>query len=98
MWAWSCRECGRTCYYDMTTDELVCYQCGHRRKVQRQPSPQQNVTEPLRAEGAAIGLAKGEASGLAKGEASGLAKARAWLERKAAAERAGLPFDEPFPS
>ena len=50
-----------------------------------------------RAEGEAIGLAKGEASGLAKGEASGLAKARAWLERKAAAERAGLPFDEPFP-
>lgn len=55
----------------------------------------------LRAEGEAIGFAKGEASGLAKGEAkgeaSGLAKARAWLERKAAAERAGLPFDEPFP-
>ncbi len=46
MWAWSCRERGRTCYYDMTTDELVCYQCGHRRKVQRQPSPQQNDTEP----------------------------------------------------
>ncbi len=50
-----------------------------------------------RAEGEAIGLVKGEASGLAKGEASGLAKAKAWLERKAAAERAGLPFDEPFP-
>ena len=47
MWAWSCRERGRTCYYDMNTDELVCYQCGHRRKVQRQPSPQQNVTEPI---------------------------------------------------
>ena len=63
------------------------------------------VAEKLRAEGEAIGFAKGEASGLAKGEASGLAKgeasglekAKAWLERKAAAERAGLPFDEPFP-
>ena len=55
----------------------------------------------LRAEGEAIGLAKGEAKGLAEGEAIGLAKgraeARAWLERKAAAERAGLPFDEPPP-
>ena len=53
------------------------------------------------AEGEAIGLAKGEAIGLAEGEAIGLAKgraeARAWLERKAAAERAGLPFDEPPP-
>ena len=53
------------------------------------------------AEGEAIGLAKGEAIGLAEGEAIGLAKgraeARAWLERKAAAEQAGLPFDEPPP-
>ncbi len=55
------------------------------------------VAEKLRAEGEAIGFAKGEASGLEKGEASGLEKAKAWLERKAAAERAGLPFDEPFP-
>ena len=51
--------------------------------------------------GEAMGLAKGEAMGLAEGEAIGLAKgraeARAWLERKAAAERAGLPFDEPPP-
>ena len=57
------------------------------------------------AEGEAIGLAKGLAEGRAKGEAIGLAEglakgraeARAWLERKAAAERAGLPFDEPPP-
>ena len=53
------------------------------------------------AEGEAIGLAKGEAIGLAEGEAIGLAKgraeARAWLERKAAAEQAGLPFNEPPP-
>ena len=63
------------------------------------------VAEKLRAEGRAEGLAKGEAigeaKGLAEGEAIGLAKgraeARAWLERKAAAERAGLPFDEPPP-
>ena len=61
------------------------------------------------AKGEAIGEAKGlvegeaigEAKGLVEGEAIGLAKgraeARAWLERKAAAERAGLPFDEPPP-
>ena len=41
--------------------------------------------------------AEGEAVGLAKGLAQGRAEARAWLERKAAAERAGLPFDEPPP-
>ena len=63
------------------------------------------VAEKLRAEGEAIGLAKGladgQAKGLAEGEAIGLAKgraeARAWLERKAAAEQAGLPFNEPPP-
>ena len=53
------------------------------------------------AKGLVEGEAIGEAKGLAEGEAIGLAKgraeARAWLERKAAAERAGLPFDEPPP-
>ena len=41
--------------------------------------------------------AEGEAIGLAKGLAQGRAEARAWLERKAAAEQAGLPFNEPPP-
>ena len=51
----------------------------------------------LRAEGRAEGLAKGLAEGRAEGLAQGRAEARAWLERKAAAEQAGLPFDEPPP-
>ena len=55
------------------------------------------VAEKLRAEGEAIGLAKGLTEGEAIGLAKGRAEARAWLERKAAAERAGLPFDEPPP-
>ena len=43
------------------------------------------VREGIRAEGEAIGIEKGKA------------EVKAWWERKAAAERAGLPFDEPPP-
>ena len=51
------------------------------------------VRAAIRADGKAEGLVEGEAIGVAKGRA----EVMAWLERKAAAERAGLPFDEPPP-
>ena len=51
------------------------------------------VREAIRADAKAEGLAEGEAIGVVKGRA----EVMAWLERKAAAERAGLPFDEPPP-
>ena len=62
------------------------------------------------AEGLVVGLKEGHAEGLnegrkeghADGVAEGLRQAHqdwvAWNERRAAAERAGLPFDEPPPS
>ena len=57
------------------------------------PDRVRKLRDEGRAEGLAKGLAEGEAIGLAKGRA----EARAWLERKAAAEQAGLPFNEPPP-
>ena len=41
--------------------------------------------------------AEGEAIGVEKGKAEVKAEVKAWWERKTAAERAGLPFDEPPP-
>ena len=57
------------------------------------------------AEGEARGLAEGEARGLAEGEARGLIEGQThmhrlwteWLDRKEAAESAGVPFDDPPP-
>ena len=47
------------------------------------------------------GRAEGRVEGLSEGRAEGRAEAnrawQAWLERKAAAESKGLPFDEPQP-
>ena len=56
---------------------------------------------PIEAEGEARGLALGEARGLAQGEAQGeargIARALEWAQRKAEAERNGVPFHEPPP-
>ena len=53
-------------------------------------------------EGRAEGLVAGLEEGLEKGHAEGLLQAHrdwaGWNERRAAAERAGLPFDEPPPA
>ena len=58
--------------------------------------------EAGRAEGLVAGLEEGRAEGLEKGHAEGLLQAHrdwaGWNERRAAAERAGLPFDEPPPA
>ena len=55
-----------------------------------------------RKEGRAEGLVAGLKEGHAEGVAEGLRQAHqdwvGWNERRAAAERAGLPFDEPPPS
>ena len=51
------------------------------------------VREAIRAEGEAIGIEKGKA----EGKAAVKAAVKDWWERKTAAERAGLPFDEPPP-
>ena len=54
------------------------------------------------AEGLVEGLKEGRAEGLVAGHAEGLLQAHqdwaGWNERRAAAERAGLPFDEPPPA
>ena len=54
------------------------------------------------AEGLVAGLKEGRAEGLVAGHAEGLLQAHrdwaGWNERRAAAERAGLPFDEPPPT
>ena len=54
-----------------------------------------------RVEGRAEGRDEGRAEGRVEGRAEGLSEANrawaAWLERKAAAESKGLPFDEPQP-
>ena len=55
------------------------------------------VREGIRAEGRAEGEAIGLEKGKAEGRAEGIAEYQAYLERKEAAERAGLPFDEPPP-
>ena len=49
------------------------------------------VREAIRAEGVAIGIEKGKVEGRAEGRA----EVKDWWERKTAAERAGLSFDEP---
>ena len=51
------------------------------------------VREGIRDEG----KAEGEAIGIEKGKAEERQKWTAWLARRDAAERAGLPFDEPPP-
>ena len=51
------------------------------------------VREGIRAEGEAIGLEKGRV----EGRVEGIAEYRAWVERRDAATRDGLPFDEPPP-
>ena len=50
------------------------------------------------AEGLVVGLKEGHAEGLAVGLRQAHQDWAAWNERRAAAERAGLPFDEPPPS
>ena len=50
------------------------------------------------AEGLVVGLKEGHAEGLVVGLRQAHQDWAAWNERRAAAERAGLPFDEPPPS
>ena len=50
------------------------------------------------AEGLVAGLKEGHADGVAEGLRQAHQDWAAWNERRAAAERAGLPFDEPPPS
>ena len=50
------------------------------------------------AEGLVVGLKEGHAEGLSEGLRQAHQDWAAWNERRAAAERAGLPFDEPPPS
>ena len=59
------------------------------------------VRESIRDEGKAEGRVEGKAEGRVEGKDEGAAEERrkwmAWLARREAAERAGLPFDEPPP-
>ena len=50
-----------------------------------------------RAEGRVEGLSEGRVEGRVEGYAEANRAWQAWLERKAAAESKGLPFDEPQP-
>ena len=66
------------------------------------PSTYKWIKEKGHKEGIQEGLAEGRKEGHAEGVAEGLRQAHqdwaGWNERRAAAERAGLPFDEPPPS
>ena len=70
------------------------------------PSTYKWIKEKGHKEGIQEGLAEGRKEGLKEGHADGVAEGlrqahqdwAAWNERRAAAERAGLPFDEPPPS
>ena len=66
------------------------------------PSTYKWIKEKGHKEGIQEGLAEGRKEGHADGVAEGLRQAHqdwaGWNERRAAAERAGLPFDEPPPS
>ena len=67
----------------------------------RKEGRQEGLAEGRKA-GRAEGLVAGLEEGLEKGHAEGLLQAHrdwaGWNERRAAAERAGLPFDEPPPA
>ena len=70
------------------------------------PSTYKWIKEKGHKEGIQEGLAEGRKEGIKEGHAEGLEVGlrqahqdwAAWNERRAAAERAGLPFDEPPPS
>ena len=66
------------------------------------PSTYKWIKEKGHKEGIQEGLAEGRKEGHAEGLEAGLRQAHqdwaAWNERRAAAERAGLPFGEPPPS
>ena len=70
------------------------------------PSTYKWIKEKGHKEGIQEGLAEGRKEGLKEGHAEGVAEGlrqahqdwAGWNERRAAAERAGLPFDEPPPS
>ena len=66
------------------------------------PSTYKWIKEKGHKEGIQEGLAEGRKEGHADGVAEGLRQAHqdwaGWNERRATAERAGLPFDEPPPS
>ena len=70
------------------------------------PSTYKWIKENGRKEGRQEGLAEGRKAGIKEGHAEGLVEGllqahrdwAGWNERRAAAERAGLPFDEPPPA
>ena len=62
------------------------------------PSTYKWIKEKGHKEGLAAGLKEGHADGVAEGLRQAHQDWTAWNERRAAAERAGLPFDEPPPS
>ena len=70
------------------------------------PSTYKWIKEKGHKEGIQEGLAEGRKEGIKEGHADGVAEGlrqahqdwAGWNERRAAAERAGLPFDEPPPS
>ena len=82
---------------------MVLYQYAVNRWVK--PVINRNV-EAGRAEGRAEGITEGRAEGITEGRAEGVTVGRAeadrewagWMARKEAAERQGLPFDEPPPN
>ena len=74
---------------------MVIYQYAVNRWVK--PVINRNV-EAGRAEGRAEGITEGRAEGVTEGRAEADQEWAGWLERKEAAERQGLPFDEPPPN
>ena len=74
---------------------MVLYQYAVNRWVK--PVINRNV-EAGRAEGRAEGITEGRAEGVTEGRAEADQEWAGWLARKEAAERQGLPFDEPPPN
>ena len=74
---------------------MVLYQYAVNRWVK--PVINRNV-EAGRAEGRAEGITEGRAEGVTVGRAEADQEWAGWLARKEAAERQGLPFDEPPPN
>ena len=74
---------------------MVLYQYAFNRWVK--PVINRNV-EAGRAEGRAEGITEGRAEGVTEGRAEADREWAGWLARKEAAERQGLPFDEPPPN
>ena len=86
--------------FDTITEKFKQYERGVGIKIGRKQGREEG-----RAEGRGLGRAEGLAEGRGLGRAEGLAEGRAerqrawegWSERREAAFRAGIPFDEPPP-